>query len=123
MDVSHLEEPEYVQPQLKKLQKRSTYSAATLLWWDTWANSEQAEFFSPTDWLRLQMMAPLVESYFRRPGHNALAEIRQNESLLGATITDRMRLRMAALKDNDKPVEPPPPTVEIDMELYRELNQ
>ncbi|WP_445009388.1 phage terminase small subunit [Sphaerisporangium rufum] len=44
---------------------------------------------------------PLVEAYCRRPGHNALAEIRQNESLLGATVTDRMRPRMNR-KDQDK---------------------
>jgi hypothetical protein len=70
------------------------------------------------------MLAPLVEQYFKRPGHFVLAEIRQSESLLGATITDRMRLKMAALKDdkNRKQVDGPP-TAEIDMDLYRELNR
>ncbi|MGW4412723.1 phage terminase small subunit [Nonomuraea sp. NPDC004702] len=57
--------------------------------------------FKGTDWQPLQMSAPLIEAYYRRPGHNALAEIRQNESLMGATVTDRMRLWMGR-ESNDK---------------------
>ncbi|MFF4414540.1 hypothetical protein ACFYY8_18600 [Streptosporangium sp. NPDC001559] len=94
VDLSHLEGDEDVPDKLKKLFKRDAYSVATCRWWDTWVESDQAESCKTTDWMRLQMLAPLVEAYFRRPGHNALAEIRQNESLLGATITDRKRLRM-----------------------------
>ncbi|MEU5878190.1 hypothetical protein [Spirillospora sp. NPDC047279] len=122
VDTSHLEQDYDVPDKLKKLQKRASYSAATQLWWDTWANSEQAQYFAETDWLRLQMLAPLVESYYRKPGHFIMAEIRQSESLLGATIADRMRLKVAALKDkNQKPVEAPP-TIEADLQLYAELN-
>jgi len=121
VDTSHLEVEHYVPDRLKKLAKRSTYSAATLMWWDTWAHSEQARFFSPTDWLRLQMLAPLVEAYFRRPGHNALAEIRQNESLLGATIVDRMRLRMRIGEEVEHETIEAEIIREEDDELYREL--
>jgi hypothetical protein len=122
VDTSHLEVENAVPKKLTQLRNRSSYSAATQMWWDTWANSEQAEYFSSTDWARLQMLAPLVEQYYKKPGHFVMAEIRQSESLLGATLTDRMRLKMVALKDkNTKPVEAPP-TVEIDMDLYRELN-
>lgn len=123
VDTSHLEEDNEVPEKLKKLQKRSSYSAMTQLWWDTWANSDQAPYFASTDWMRLQMLAPLVEQFYRKPGHFVMAEIRQSESLLGATLTDRMRLKMAALKDakSKREVEAPP-TVEIDMELYQELN-
>ncbi|WP_182884446.1 hypothetical protein [Microbispora sp. H10885] len=49
----------------------------------------------------------MVEAYFRRPGHNALAEIRQNESLLGATVTDRMRLRMNKTDNSQKSPDKP----------------
>ncbi|GII83283.1 hypothetical protein Ssi03_12730 [Sphaerisporangium siamense] len=123
VDLSHLEGDEDVPDRLKKLFKRDGYSVATQRWWDTWVESDQAESFKTTDWQRLQMLAPLVEAYYRRPGHNALAEIRQNESLLGATVTDRMRLRMNR-KDQDKqgPERPDSlPENVADFELYRSL--
>ncbi|WP_344917293.1 hypothetical protein, partial [Streptosporangium oxazolinicum] len=121
VDLSHLEGDEDVPDKLRKLFKRDGYCIATQRWWDTWAASEQSEAFRATDWMRLQMLAPLVEAYFRRPGHNALAEIRQNESLLGATVTDRMRLRMNKIekKPDDKPGTFPENVA--DFELYRSL--
>ncbi|GAA3537241.1 hypothetical protein GCM10022419_016370 [Nonomuraea rosea] len=122
VDLSHLEGDEDVPDRTKKLFKRDGYSVATQRWWDTWADSEQSEAFKATDWMRLQMLAPLVEAYFRRPGHNALAEIRQNESLLGATVTDRMRLRMnkTDTKKGDTTPDKLPENV-ADMDLYRQL--
>ncbi|MEO3860135.1 hypothetical protein [Acrocarpospora sp. B8E8] len=122
VDLSHLEGDEDVPDRVKKLFKRDGYSVATQRWWDTWVDSEQSESFRATDWQRLQMLAPLVEAYFRRPGHNALAEIRQNESLLGATVTDRMRLRMNKAepkKDEGKPDTLPEKVA--DFELYKSL--
>lgn len=119
VDLSHFEGDEDVPDKLKKLFKRDGYSVATLRWWDTWGESDQAESFKTTDWMRLQMLAPLVEAYFRRPGHNALAEIRQNESLLDATVTDRMRLRMNRKDSSDKPDSLPENVADI--ELYRSL--
>lgn len=98
----HLE-PQDVPERLKKLRNASDYPAAVQHWWGTWVNSEQSEMFMATDWERLQMLAPLIAGYYRRPGHNALAEIRQNESLLGATVTDRMRLRMKGKDDGKSP--------------------
>jgi len=123
IDTSHLEQDHFVPEKLKKLQKRASYSAATQLWWDTWANSDQAPYFSSTDWMRLQMLAPLVEQYFKKPGHFTLAEIRQSESLIGATIGDRMRLKVNALKDKDKPAVEVTPPAEVDMQLYAELSE
>lgn len=70
------------------------YSARTLAWYETWATSPQASQFVATDWQRLHMLAPLVEAYFRNPTKDLMAEIRQNESKLGATSEDRQRLRM-----------------------------
>lgn len=80
---------------------REEYSRKTLAWWDMWAASKQAEVFMPSDWIRLQMLAPLVEQYWLDPKGATLAEIRLNEERLGATVRDRQNLRMA-FKD-DKP--------------------
>jgi hypothetical protein len=63
-------------------------------WYDNWRRSPQAAAFVATDWMRLRMLAPLVESYLLSPHHMKLAEIRQNESLLGATLTDRLKARI-----------------------------
>lgn len=69
------------------------YSEQTLDWYETWATSPQASQFTGTDWQRLRMLAPLVEAYFTNPTKDLMAEIRQNESKLGATAEDRQRLR------------------------------
>lgn len=68
-------------------------------WWMTWRRSPLAEAFLETDWQRLAMMAPLVASYYARPGQLILAEIRQNESLLGATHVDRLKARIKVERD------------------------
>jgi hypothetical protein len=48
------------------------------------------------------MLAPIVDAYWLEPTTKLLAEIRLNESLLGATHVDRMRARIK--------VEAPKPT-------------
>ena len=73
---------------------KGTYSAQTRAWYTTWRKSPQSLVFTPTDWQRLTMLAPLVDLYFREPDVKLLTEIRQNESLLGATHLDRLRGRM-----------------------------
>lgn len=65
----------------------------TVEWWRTWQASPQAQQFVGTDWQRLAMLAPLVDRYFLDPTTSLLAEIRLSESLLGATVADRLRLR------------------------------
>lgn len=65
-------------------------------WWNRWRLSGQAEIFLDTDWGRLALVAPLVASYYTHPNHLKLAEIRQNESLLGATVVDRLKARIKA---------------------------
>lgn len=67
-------------------------------WWTTWRRSPLAEAFLATDWERLAMLAPLVASYYARPHYTKLAEIRQNESLLGATHVDRLKARIKVEK-------------------------
>lgn len=64
----------------------------TWAWWRAWVASPQAENFASTDWQRLVMLAPLVDAYFASPTPQMMAEIRQNESKLGATAMDRERL-------------------------------
>lgn len=87
------------------------------VWWDTWRLSPLTETFLDTDWQRLAMLAPLVASYYARPHHLTLAEIRQNESLLGATHADRLRARIkVAPKSTETAV--PPGVVAID--AYRQ---
>jgi hypothetical protein len=80
---------------------------ATREWWHAWADSPQAGVFRATDWQRLVALLPMVDGYNRlmskaaddprklRAGKDVLSEIRQNESLLGATHVDRLRGRMA----------------------------
>ena len=82
------------------------FSDAARAWYDIWRRSPQASTFLMTDWMRLRMLVPLVESYMAVPHHMKLAEIRQNESLLGATYVDRLRGRMKVEADPE-PAETP----------------
>ena len=56
-----------------------------MAWYEIWRTSPQAKTFVMTDWMRLRMIAPLLEDYLNKPTAMKMAEIRQNESLLGAT--------------------------------------
>lgn len=44
------------------------------------------------------MIAPLVNAYWVEPSTKVMAEIRLNESLLGATHVDRLRARIKVEK-------------------------
>lgn len=70
------------------------WSDQTLEWYETWRTAPQSQVFEATDWMRLQMLAGLVQDYFAHPDTKLMAEIRQNEERLGATYTDRQRARM-----------------------------
>lgn len=69
------------------------YCADTLRWYNVWRNSPQASAFGATDWERLHRLALVIEAFHKKPSAVLMAEIRQNESHLGATYADRMRLR------------------------------
>jgi hypothetical protein len=101
-----------------KLPKYREYSYLTKHWWDRWTRSPMAATFCETDWSRLIQLAPLVEAYnrmtdfssldeldkvasFSKEAKGLLAEIRLNESLLGATHLDRLRGRIKI--DREKP--------------------
>lgn len=79
------------------LPQRSKLLARTRGWYETWASSPQAAQFLGTDWQRLQMLALVVDDFFRasEPGlrQKLLAEIRSQEAKLGGTPEDRLRLR------------------------------
>ena len=75
------------------------YRVETRRWYETWARSPQASRFISTDWQRLHMLAPLVDSYFASPTVTLVKELRLQESLLGATVIDRARLRWDVPKD------------------------
>jgi hypothetical protein len=77
------------------------YLKATRDWYATWCRAPQAAAFTATDWQRLHMLAPIVDAFWRKPDTRALAEIRINESLLGATHLDRLRGRIKV--EVDKP--------------------
>jgi hypothetical protein len=65
-------------------------------WYEAWCRSPQAALFLSTDWMRLHQLALVVDFFHRadmRDRPKILGEIRLNESLLGATATDRLRLR------------------------------
>lgn len=91
------------------------WSQAALAYYETWRRSPQAKLFLDTDWMRLRMLVPLVERYLDAPDPKTLAEIRQNESLLGATHQDRLRARIRV----DKPAEVETPAGVTALDEYR----
>ncbi len=78
------------------------YSEETLAWYMDWQVAPQASLFSNTDWRRLLLLAPIVDSYFRKPSAASLSEIRLNEERLGATYVDRLRAKIR-IETNDAP--------------------
>jgi hypothetical protein len=92
--MTDLEHAEVVAPLLPG---RSRYVKATREWYDVWCRSPQAGQFLSTDWLRLHMLAKLVDQFHRAKeptvAKQLLSEIRLNEQKLGGTAEDRLRLR------------------------------
>lgn len=66
---------------------------ATRRWWATWCDSAQAEKFTEPAWQRLEMLVVLVDQFWASGNAATMKEIRQNESLLGATPADMQRLK------------------------------
>lgn len=75
------------------------YDSRTLAWYETWRSSPQAAAFLPTDWTRLHMLAELVERYWQEPSKELLSEIRLNETGLGGTAADRIRMRWVVAEE------------------------
>jgi hypothetical protein len=86
------------------------YLKVTREWYETWARSPMATRFTTTDWTRLRQLAPLVDQYERKPSKELAGELRLQESLLGATVADRARLRLrvaaqVTTPERDEPAE------------------
>ena len=86
------------------------YLPQTVSWYSTWASSPQASRFTPTDWQRLHMLAPLVNRFWEAPTKELMAELRLNESLLGATEADRLRLHWTVEREEASSAPAPRPT-------------
>lgn len=74
-------------------------------WIRTWYYSEQAIYFTPTEWLRLPMVALLVNQYVDNPDKGLLAEIRRSESQFGSTYLDRYKMQLNLNSKKDKKVD------------------
>jgi hypothetical protein len=103
-------------PQMRGPALPAGHSAKTKVWYDTWRRSPQAAAFEESDWQRLQMLAHLVEAFFSKVTNaqvqkQLLGEIRLNESSLGATVADRLRMNLEIKRDDpatpDKPAATP----------------
>lgn len=65
----------------------------TLEWWDTWRRSAQAQVLTPTDWDAL-METAILHSELWSGDTKVAGELRLRVAKFGATVEDRMRLRM-----------------------------
>jgi hypothetical protein len=89
---------------------KGEWTPAIRRYWDTWARSAMATQFTDTDWQRLEMLLPLVQKYMTAPDVRTFAEIVKSESLLGATVADRLRMRVklrVGTIDRPEPTERP----------------
>jgi hypothetical protein len=63
--------------------------------------------FTEVDWDRLRyVVAPLFDRFLRSSSKQLAGELRLQESLLGATLMDRQRMRLRI--DDTKPAAQPP---------------
>lgn len=65
----------------------------TLEWWNTWRRSAQAQVLTPTDWDVL-METALLHTELWNGDTKAAAELRLRVAKFGATVEDRLRLKM-----------------------------
>lgn len=102
---------------------RGVFCEKTREWYATWRRSAQGRVFTPTDWQRLLMLAYVVDDFFGSGDAKLLAEIRQNESLLGATPLDRLRGRIAVeakpAAEKSRRVRPEPGVTSLDSRRRR----
>jgi hypothetical protein len=82
------------------------WPAQTLVWWETWRRSPQAQAFTETDWSFLLDTA-LLHSRLWSGEASAAPELRLRVAKFGATPEDRARLRMS-IGEPDKPADKRP---------------
>lgn len=68
----------------------------TLIWWETWRVSAQAQLFEATDWEALKRAALLQDYVWKspKPSAAAISELRLIEERYGATYLDRQRAKI-----------------------------
>lgn len=92
----------------------ASWSAAARAYWEIWRHSPMAKAFLDTDWARLRMTLLLIEDYLRNPTAQKLSVIASQEASLGATVADRLRLRMRIVKPDAAPEETPAGVTALD---------
>lgn len=66
----------------------------TVAWWGTWRRSPQAQQFTDTDWDFLLDTALMHHTMWSKEKWEFAAELRLRAAKLGATVEDRLRLRL-----------------------------
>jgi hypothetical protein len=85
------------------------FLADTRGWYERWARSPMATRFADPDWDRLRfVVAPLFDRFLRSSSKDLAGELRLQETLLGATVMDRQRLRVR-IGEADSPAAPAKP--------------
>jgi hypothetical protein len=82
----------------------------TRAWWKTWRDAPQAEHFTTTDWAFAYSTAVIHHNFWSKQAWTLAAELRLRESKMGATIEDRLRLRMQAADADEKDAKRTEPT-------------
>jgi hypothetical protein len=76
-------------------------------WYARWSRSPMATRFTDPDWDRLRfVIAPLFDRFLRSSSKELAGEIRLQETLLGATVMDRQRMRVRVGAEADAPAAP-----------------
>lgn len=88
------------------------WKPVTLEWWDMWRRHEIAPFLEPSDWSHLRNVAVLVDLYWSdnvKPSSKVAihAEIRRCEAGYGATVLDRLKMRLRFVEPSEAPSDGP----------------
>lgn len=86
-------------------------------WYELWRRHEIAPFLEPSDWSHLQSTALLVDLFWSedvKPGTKVTlwAEIRRCQASYGATVQDRLKLRMRFVDSEPQKGSEPPKKVD-----------
>lgn len=87
-EVRGLELPEGVLPD------EESWHPRTVMWWETWRRSPQAQTFTATDWDFLVDTALMHHVMWTKGRWEFASELRLRAGKFGATPEDRLRLRM-----------------------------
>ncbi len=83
------------------LPDEESWHPRTVMWWETWRRSPQAQTFTATDWDFLVDTALMHHVMWTKGRWEFASELRLRAAKFGATPEDRMRLRMEVLPPPD----------------------